>query len=164
MYLKSNSMKFNNYKRIKNRKHIYNILFIILLAIFLFIALTPIHNNKYSVIKYFFLGSAIVLALYVIISNAYFEYDSTGMVVIIKNDTIVKKYFFPLAVKSVEFPKGKLKKFKINNYILYRSLNIYLDSKENGTVKNHFNITNISHKRAKYLKQSLEKVIIENYS
>lgn len=157
-------MKFNNHKRIKNRKHIYNILFIILLAIFLFIALTPIHNNKYSVIKYFFLGSAIVLALYVIISNAYFEYDSTGMVVILKNDTMAKKNYFPLAVKSVEFPKGKLKGFNIRNYILYRSLNIYLNSKEKRTVKKHFNITNISPKRAKYLKQSLEKVIRENNS
>jgi hypothetical protein len=155
-------MKFNNYKRIKNRKQIYNILFLILLAIFLFIALTPIHNSKYNVIKYIFLGIAILLAMYVIISNGYFEYDSTGMVVIIKNDTIAKKDFFPLAVKSVEFPKGKLKDFKIKNYLFYRSLNIYLNSKEKGTVKKHFNITNISSKRTKHLKQSLKKVIREN--
>lgn len=154
-------MKFNNYKRIKNRKQIYNILFIILLAIFLFIAITPIHNERFNLVKYIFLGIALVLALYVIISNGYFEYDSTGMVVIIKNDTIGKKDYFPLAVKSVEFPKGKLKDFNIRNYILYRSLNIYLNSKEKGTLKNHFNITNISPKRAKHLKQSLEKVIRE---
>jgi hypothetical protein len=155
-------MKFNNQKRLKNKKHIYSILFIILFTIFVFVALTPIHNEKFNLIKYVFLVIALLIAVHIIIGNEYFEYDSTGMIVILKNDSIIKKDFFPLTVKTIEFPKEKLKDFKINNYIIYRSLSVYVSSKENGIIKQRFNITNISKKRAKYLKQSLKKVIREN--
>jgi len=157
-------MKFNNLKRINNTKKFYNTLFIIFLAIFVFIAITPIFNTRFNMVKYIFLGFAFIIVLLAFLGNGYFEYDSTGMVVILKNDSITKKSMTPLAVKTVEFPKKKLKDFKIKNYIVYRSLNIYLNSKGKGDIKKHFNITNISPKRTKYLKQSLEKVIRENNS
>jgi len=155
-------MKFNNLKRINNTKQFYTTLFIIFLAVFVFINITPILNSRFNMVKYIFLGLAFIIVLLAFLGNGYFEYDSTGMVVILKNDSITKKSMAPLAVKTLEFPKKKLKDFKIRNYIVYRSLIIYLNSKEKGTVKKHFNITNISPKRTKYLKQSLKKILREN--
>ncbi|MFK5889485.1 MAG: hypothetical protein QM486_02000 [Flavobacteriaceae bacterium] len=155
-------MKFNNHKRVKNTKQFYNTLLIISLAIFVFIAITPIHNTRFNMVKYIFLGFAFLIVILAVLGNGYFEYDSTGMVVIIKNDGIYKKEMAPLAIKTIEFPKKKLKDFKIKNYLVYRALNIYLHSKDKGTIKKHFNITNLSKKRAKHLKQSLKKVIREN--
>jgi len=157
-------MKFNNYKRLKSKKYLYNVLFFILFSIFIFIAITPIQNEKFNLIKYLLLVVALMIALRILFGNEYFEYDSSGMVVILKNDSIFKKDTSPLGVKSVEFPKKKLQNFKIINYVLYKSLIVYIKSKNKGTIKKYFNITNISAKRTKFLKQSLRKILKENNS
>ena len=155
-------MKFNNNKRVKRTIELYNTLLIIFLAIFVFINITPIHNTRFYFLKYIFLGLAFIVVLLTILGNGYFEYDSTGMVIILKNDSILKKEFLPFRVKTIEFPKEKLKNIVIKNYWVYRSLEIYLKTKENHTIKKHFNITNLSRKRVNFLKQSLEKVIRKN--
>ncbi|MBT8303461.1 MAG: hypothetical protein KJP09_03245, partial [Bacteroidia bacterium] len=61
-----------------------------------------------------------------------------------------------------EFPKSKLLYYKLNNYGVYKSLNIYIKSNDNRQKRLRFNVTLVSNKKLKYLKQSLDKVVKQN--
>lgn len=157
-------MKFNNRKKLKTRKNIYKSLLVISILAFIIIVSTPLLNEAYGMIKYSLLLFCLLLIIYLLNADEYFEYDSTGEVIIIKNDSLVKKSLFPHEVKTHEFPKTKLKRCRVINFYLFKTLYIYLHSKSDGTTKLKFNITPLSRKRASYLRQSLDKIIIENNS
>jgi hypothetical protein len=157
-----NWMKFNNKKRIQNHKYIYLVTLILLVAIFLIILDVPLLNVSYQIFKYNFLVLSFLLIVHTLNGREYFEYDSTGQILIIKNASIVKHGIFPESMMAVEFPKSKLNRFKIKNYGLYKTLSLYINSKEKGIVKKSFNITNVSRKRRHNLKESLKKIISEN--
>lgn len=158
-------MKFNNKKRALAHKSIYQTILFILVAVFLFTVSSEFIFKDYELARYGLIGSILLLVLYIFRGNEYFEYDSTGMVVSIKNDTIVKEEFRPELIIAVEFPKDKLDHYKIKNYIIHKKLDIYIKSgHHNNLVKNSFNITHLSDKRIYALKQSLHKIISENHA
>lgn len=158
-------MKFNNKKRALAHKSIYQTILFILVAIFLFIISTEFLFKDYEMAKYGLIVFIVLLLIYIFRGNEYFEYDSTGMVVSIKNDSIIKEEFRPEQLVAVEFPKEKLDHYKIQNYLIHKRLNIYLKSSHhNALVKNSFNITHLSPRRIHALKQSLHKIISENHA
>lgn len=155
-------MKFNNKNRIRYKKDIYKGLLLVMTLAFIIIASTPLLDETYQMVKYGILVAGVLLVYYSFYGYEYFEYDSSGKIFIIKNASIVRSLLFPERIIAIEFPKGKLKDFKIKDYLIHRSLVIYINSKQNGTVKLKFNVTHISKKRAYALKQSLRKIIKEN--
>ena len=155
-------MKFNNKDRIEYKKDIYKGLFLVMVLAFIIITSTPLLDETYKIVKYGILVCSVLLIYYSFYGYEYFEYDSSGKILIIKNASIIRIILFPERIKAIEFPKGKLNKYKIKNYRVHRSLIIYINSKHSGTVKLKFNITHISSKRAKALKKSLRKIVKEN--
>lgn len=106
----------------------------------------------------------VFLVLFIITHNIskYFEYDSDGIQVVITNKGLLISDQLNYREHRVEFEKEKLKKFKFRNYFFYKSLAIYLESKNDHVRKEVFNVTLVSRKKRRYIRQSLSKIIKRN--
>jgi len=99
----------------------------------------------------------------VIYSSAkYFEFDSDGNVLTFINKGLFISNFINYRENRAEFPKEKLKRYRIQNYIIYCRLYIYVRSRSNKTKRIHFNITLLSKSKKRALKKSLDKVLKHN--
>lgn len=58
--------------------------------------------------------------------SKYFEYDSESNVLVFVSKGIILSEFFNYRENRAEFPKQKLLYYKLNNYGLYKSLNLYI--------------------------------------
>lgn len=94
----------------------------------------------------------------------YFEYDSDGANVVFTNSGLILTDFFNYRENKTEVAKEKLTGYKIINYFFYKSLVIYTTLSNGKTTTERFNITLLSRKKIKYVKQSLRKIIKENKS
>lgn len=92
----------------------------------------------------------------------FFEYDSDGTNIIIKNKGLILTDFVNYREHKVEIVRHKIVSFKIHNYFFYKSLVITRRSGDGGVVKERFNITLLKKKKIKYVRQSLKKIIKEN--
>jgi hypothetical protein len=89
----------------------------------------------------------------------YFEYDSDGLKVIVTNKGLLLSDHFNYREHSVEFSKEKLAGFKFNNYLVYKELVLLIKDKHGHTKKERFNVTLVSNKKRRYIRQSLTKMI-----
>ncbi|HLV39034.1 hypothetical protein [Xanthomarina sp.] len=94
--------------------------------------------------------------------SKYFEYDSDGLKVVVTNKGLLLSDHFNYREHSVEFHKDKLIGFKFNNYLVYKELVLFIKSSNGHTKKERFNVTLVSRKKRKYIRQSLSKMIKEN--
>ncbi|OUR90684.1 hypothetical protein A9Q87_12060 [Flavobacteriales bacterium 34_180_T64] len=94
--------------------------------------------------------------------SRYFEYDSDGVKVVIVNRGLLLSEQFNYREHKIEFEKDNLVAFKFHNYIIFKSLVIYV--KDHKGHKNHetFNVTLVARKKRKYIKQSLSKMVKNN--
>ncbi|RSK38651.1 hypothetical protein [Mangrovimonas spongiae] len=106
-------------------------------------------------------GFAVLLFLVHFISK-YFEYDSDGLKVVITNKGLLLSDYFNYREKTIEFEKDRLSAFKCHNYIIYKTLVLYIKNSKNHIKKDVFNVTLVSKKKRKYIKQSLSKMIKHN--
>jgi hypothetical protein len=91
--------------------------------------------------------------------SKYFEYDSDGLKVIVTNKGLLLSDHFNYREHTVEFSKDKLTGFKFNNYLVYKELVLYIKDKHDHTKKVRFNVTLVSNKKRRYIRQSLTKMI-----
>lgn len=94
----------------------------------------------------------------------YFEYDSDGEALVVVSKGLILSEFFNYRQKRVEFPKEKLLSYEFHDYIVYKSLYLYVRSNDGGQSKLKFNVTLVSPKKLKYLKISLTKIVKQNKS
>lgn len=94
--------------------------------------------------------------------SKYFEYDSDGLKVVVTNKGLLLSDHFNYREHTIEFDKDKLVSFKFNNYFVYRELVLFIKSSSGHVKKERFNVTLVSRKKRKYIKQSLVKMIKEN--
>ena len=94
--------------------------------------------------------------------SKYFEYDSDGIQVVILNRGLLLSDYFNYREHKLEFEKEKLIKFKFNNYFFYKSLVVYVKGHNDHRKRVSFNVTLVSRKKIKYIKQSLSKMIKHN--
>ena len=92
----------------------------------------------------------------------YFEYDSDGDVLVIINKGLIVSEFVNYREKIAEFPKKKLLYYKLKDYGIYKSLNLYIRSGENRQKRIKFNVTLVPKRKLRYLKMSLDKVVKQN--
>lgn len=92
----------------------------------------------------------------------YFEYDSDGDVLVIINKGLIVSEFVNYREKIAEFPKKKLLYYKLKDYGIYKSLNLYIRSGENRQRRIKFNVTLVPKRKLRYLKMSLDKVVKQN--
>lgn len=92
----------------------------------------------------------------------YFEYDSDGEKLVIKNSGLILTDFLNYREEKLEVDKHKLIGFKIHNYFIFKTLVVALRNSEGHIYKERFNITLLKRKKLRYVKQSLRKIIKEN--
>lgn len=103
-------------------------------------------------------------ALFFIVHSVakFFEYDSDGMKVVITNKGLLFSDKFNYKEHTVEFAKKDLKGFKFNNYLVYISLVLLIKDASGTSKKERFNVTLVTKKKRKYIRQSLNKMIKNN--
>ena len=94
--------------------------------------------------------------------SRYFEYDSDGMKVVIINKGLLLSDYINYREHVIEFDKDRLVAFKFNNYMLYRTLDLYIRDRKGGKKKETFNVTLLPKKKRRYIRQSLGKIIKMN--
>lgn len=155
-------MRTNNDK-VKNV--IVSIYFIlIVLAIIISTLVSSFSDLTDSPTTSIFIILAIFTVLFIITYKVskYFEYDSDGVQVVILNKGLLLADYFNYREHKLEFEKEKLRSFKFRNYYFYKRLSIYLEDKHGHKTKESFNVTLLSRKKRKYIRQSLSKMIKNN--
>ncbi len=94
--------------------------------------------------------------------SKYFEYDSDGVKVVIINKGLLLSDHLNYREHIIEFNKDRLIAFKFNNYVLYRTLDVYIKDRKGGKKKETFNVTLLPKKKRRYIRQSLSKMIKMN--
>ena len=154
--------------RINNSK-VKNIVFTAYLLLFFAVILGMIvfrlfhewiNNTTLEYILFFVCFGVLFLILHEV--ARYFEYDSDGHVLVVINKGMILSDYFNYREKKAEFPKRKLLYYKLNNYIIYKSLNLYIKSGEHHQKRLKFNVTLVSNRKLKFLKMSLNKVLKQN--
>lgn len=110
------------------------------------------------------IGFFIVLLIALHSVAKYFEYDSDGDVLVIINRGLIVSEIFNYREKIVEFPKEKLLYYKLKDYGIYKSLNLYIRSAEYRQKRIKFNVTLVPKRKLRYLKMSLDKIVRNNKS
>ena len=155
-------MRLNNAK-IKNT--ILTAYFLLLFAVILNMLVFGLFR---SWIKNTNLELALIIAFFLIVFFVlhsiakYFEYDSDGDVLVIINRGLIISEFLNYREKIVEFPKKKLLYYKLKDYGVYKSLNLYIRSGEHRQKRIKFNVTLMPNRKLRYLKMSLDKVVKQN--
>ncbi|WP_299362356.1 hypothetical protein [Winogradskyella sp.] len=146
-------------RKVKNT--VVSIYFI--LIVFGILMITVFKSLDFFVDSTFFiiLGLFIVLVLFHSVAG-YFEYDSDGAKIIILNKGLILTEYINYREKKIEIARHELLGFKINNYLLYKSLVILYKTYDGSKVKARFNVTLLKPKKLKYVKQSLSKNVKAN--
>ncbi|GGH42004.1 hypothetical protein IA57_11865 [Mangrovimonas yunxiaonensis] len=152
-----------------NNKHVKNVIisvyfilivFAILLAT-VFKAFSTLTESSFLTFSLIVLGFAVLFFLVHFISK-YFEYDSDGLKVKITNKGLLLSDYFNYREKTIEFEKAHLVAFKYKDYIFYKTLVVVIKPSKGAPKKSVFNVTLVSRKKRKYIKQSLSKMIKHN--
>jgi len=154
-------MRFSNAKSKKWVPFLYFFLGIgsIFVMAYLFLFRDDFDNEK----LWYAIPAMLVFILFVIYSTAkYFEFDSDGDVLTFINKGLFISNFINYREHRAEFPKEKLKRYRIQNYIVFSFLYVYVKSKTNQIKRVRFNITLLSKRKKRALKTSLEKVVKHN--
>ncbi|WP_298521084.1 hypothetical protein [uncultured Kordia sp.] len=154
-------MRFNNAKSKKWVPFLYFFLGIgsILAMLYLFLFREDLNQAK----MWYAIPATLILLILIFYSTAkYFEFDSDGNVLTFINKGLFLSNFVNYRESRAEFPKEKLKRYRIQNYGLYSFLYVYVRSKTNQIKRVRFNITLLSTRKKRALKKSLDKVIKHN--
>ncbi|NNK28791.1 MAG: hypothetical protein HKP06_11200 [Flavobacteriaceae bacterium] len=155
-------MRLNNQK---SKKFVLSLYFVFA-VLFVFASISfDLIRSLIGIGRYKFIvliGVLILTLLFAHRVSKYFEYDSDGNVLVLMNKGMLLSEFFNYRENRAEFPKSRLLYYKLNNYGVYKSLNIYIKSNDNRQKRLRFNVTLVSNKKLKYLKQSLDKVVKQN--
>ena len=94
--------------------------------------------------------------------SKFFEYDSDGVKVVVTNSGLLLSDNFNYREKKIEFNKEDIYAFKYKNYLIYRTLTLYIRDSRDKKRAERFNVTLMSKKKRRYIRQSLTKMIKTN--
>ncbi len=154
-------MRFSNSKSKKWVPFFYFFLGISSLLVILYLFLFQEDSNQ----KHLWYSIPILLLSLMLIfysTAKYFEFDSDGNVLTFINKGLFVSHFINYREHRAEFPKEKLHRFRVKNYVFLSFLYIYVKSKTNHIKRVRFNISLLSRNKTRILKRSLEKVIKHN--
>ncbi|WCO03277.1 hypothetical protein [Psychroserpens ponticola] len=92
----------------------------------------------------------------------FFEYDSDGGKVIIINKGLLLSEYFNYRQHVLEFEQEDLIAYSFKNYVIYRILSIYIKDSRGEKRKEVFNITLVTKRKRRYIRQSLKKIVKAN--
>lgn len=155
-------MRTNNSK-VKNT--IISVYFILIVfAIFLATVFSAFSNLTNNPVVTFFIITSGFIAMFLLVHfiSRYFEYDSDGVKVVVINRGLLLSDYFNYREHKLEFEKNRLVAFKIRNYIIFKRLDLYVTDSKGRKKKDSFNVTLVSRKKLRYIKQSLSKMVKQN--
>ena len=155
-------MRTNNLKVKNIIISIYFVLILLaILASTIFSVFSHLTNNPSLI---FFLIFLAFVALFVVVHyiSKYFEYDSDGIKVVVINKGLLLSDYFNYREHKLEFSKENLVGYKFHNYLVYKSLSLYIKDRKGNKKKESFNVTLVAKKKRKYIRQSLSKMIKMN--
>jgi hypothetical protein len=112
---------------------------------------------------YVFLGILAVAVVFHFIAR-YFEYDTDGLKLVVINKGLILTEFINYRQNKIEVSKHRIVGYKINDYLIYKTLVISIENSEGTIYKERFNITLLKRKKLKYVRQSLRRMIKKNNS
>jgi hypothetical protein len=141
---------------------IYFILLVLAIALPIFIKSLRIlgGNTTLSSITFALVFGGLFFLIHFICK--YFEYDSDGVKVMLTNKGLLISKYFNYRQKVVEFEKDNLIAYSFKNYIIYRTLSIYIKDSRGGKRRETFNITLVTKRKRRYIRQSLKKIVKAN--
>lgn len=147
------------------KKIIVSIYFIFLvLAIILPIFIDSLRifsgNATLSSVSFFLLFVGLFFLVHFICK--FFEYDSDGEKVILTNKGLLLSKYFNYRQRIVEFDKVSLIAYRIKNYFIYRTLSVYIKDSRGNKRRETFNITLVTKRKRRYIRQSLRKIVKNN--
>lgn len=99
------------------------------------------------------------LFLFVHRISKYFEYDSDGVKVVIINKGLLLSDYLNYREHKLEFSKENLIGYKFYDYLIYKTLTVYVKGRTGHKKKETFNVTLVAKKKRRYIRQSLSKMI-----
>ncbi|GAB2769276.1 hypothetical protein [Salinimicrobium soli] len=156
-------MRFNN----KKETSIVPSIYIIVVAVFITNAFASV-EIKYDDVPFNYSSLipnviALAIAVYIFTVGKSFEFDSDGETINFKSNGLLISKFMRYREQRTEVPKAKLQNFKIENYILYKRLHVFIHSRNKRGYRHYkYNITFLSRKKTKALRISLAKVMEKN--
>lgn len=145
---------------------------IIISVYFVLIVLSIFSATVFSVFKHLtpnpLFTFALIVLFYAVLFflvyrvSKYFEYDSDGFKVVIMNKGLLLTEYLNYREHKLEFEKERLAGFKFNDFVFYKTLDIYLKDRNGGKKKDTFNVTLVTKKKRRYIRQSLGKIIKAN--
>lgn len=153
-------MRFSNHKFVKVIFGVSN--FSMLFFLLLIFLNYQLDGQFFHVNKYFYaalIGVGLWL-IYIYFVGKYFKYDSEGSLISFTNIGIILSKFND-RTKIHEIKEDKIKSYRITNFIIYRRLHISY-SANNSMKEIHTNISLLSPRKTRYLKLSLDKIIVKN--
>lgn len=153
-------MRFDNSKSVGNARYAC-ILLLLAILFFLFLLLEKRLNTAQF---YKLCGLVLISIIYIFARADYFLYDSYGNILRFKYLKTMGRFYLRAKKRQLEFDKARLKQYKLNNYIVHKTLVLYIYSlkRKKRYKKITLNITFLSHKKTILLRKSLDKVVISN--
>lgn len=154
-------MRLNN----RNKASFYQFLFTLATVMTIIgIIMSFFHIINLPVLRNIFSYGLVVLGLILhailfIRGRQIFEYDSDGEALNFKNYNIIS--FFGKEAKD-EFPKYKLRSYEVVNAIIFKRLYIYISSKKNNKIALKYDISYLTSREIRDLKNSLNRVLKQN--
>lgn len=141
---------------------VYFILLVLAIALPVFVKSLRIFNGNttLSSIAFAVIFGGLFFSIHFICK--FFEYDSDGLKVILTNKGLLISKYFNYRQKVVEFDKESLLAYSFKNYIIYRTLSIYIKDSRGGKRRETFNITLVTKRKRRYIRQSLKKIVKAN--
>lgn len=164
-------MRINNKRIIPVTNIIYTFLLLGILCgiLLIFVPIPAIVKHIPPPIKPFFpyltiLLFSMIIFIYKKTGPHQFEYSSDGETITIRTKDPYWVKYFPKNQRLVDFPKRKLKGFKIKKGLFLKKLDLFLESKRSkgGINRITINISYINNSEISDLKRSLHKVIQKN--
>ena len=141
---------------------IYFIFLVLAIALPIFIKSLRIFNGSTTLSSVTFAIGFAGLFFLVHFICKFFEYDSDGTKVILTNKGLLLSEYFNYRQHVVEFEKENLIAYSFKNYIIYRTLSIYIKDSRGGKRRESFNITLVTKRKRRYIRQSLKKIVKAN--
>lgn len=154
-------MRFNN---ASSKRWIPFLYFFLVLGSIIAIVYMLFFQDEFNKGKLWYVIPIALLIIFGIVytSAKYFEFDSDGNVLTFVNKGLFISNFINYREQRAEFPKEKLTRYRVENYIFFCKLYIYIKSRSNKIKRLGFNISLLSPRKRRALKKSLDKVLKHN--
>lgn len=155
-------MRTNNSKVRNTIISVYFIFLVLAIALPIFIKSLRLFSTNAT------LSSVVLAVLFILLFFGvhficrYFEYDSDGDKVIVVNRGLLLSNYLNYREHVVEFDKRDLIAYSFKNYFVFRALTLYIKDSRGNKRKEAFNITLVTRRKRRYIRQSLKKIVKAN--